>query len=125
MLTEKAERFWHLTGGQIVTLSPSDHDAHLAAVSHVPHLMSAAVCRLMPNQAKSLVGSGWRDITRVAAGDPTLWTAICRENREAIIAELARLSDDVRTLQQLLEAADDGALHQWLAEAKDRKDGVE
>jgi prephenate dehydrogenase len=124
-LTQKAERFWGLLGGQLVTLTPSDHDAHLAAVSHVPHLMSAAVSRLMPNQAKSLVGSGWRDITRVAAGDPALWTAICRENRQAIIAELARLSADVCTLQRLLEAAEDDALHHWLAEAKDRKDGVE
>ena len=123
-LAAKAQRFWDLVGGQIVTLSPHDHDAHLAAVSHVPHLMSAAVSRLLPEQAKSLVGSGWRDITRVAAGDPTMWTAICRENREAIIEELKRLSDDLRKLQQLLESSDDGALQQWLAEAKRSKQSV-
>ncbi len=124
-LTDKAERFWGLTGGKIVQLSPADHDAYLAAVSHVPHLMSAAVCRLLPADAQLLVGSGWRDITRVAAGDPALWTAICRENRVAICRELARLVGDVQQLERLLKNEDDDALHNYLAEAKAQKDPVE
>jgi prephenate dehydrogenase len=121
-LTEKAERFWGLTGGKTVLLSPQDHDAYLAAVSHVPHLMSAAVSRLLPRDAQSLVGSGWRDMTRVAAGDPALWTAICRENRSAISHELERFAQDIRQLQRLLESQDDQALLRWLAEAKEKKD---
>ena len=124
-LTDKAERFWALTGGKIVRLSPQDHDAYLAAVSHVPHLMSAAVCRLLPEDAQSLVGSGWRDITRVAAGDPALWTAICRENRLAICRELECLIGDVQQLERLLESGNDEALHNWLAAAKVNKDNVD
>ncbi len=121
-LTEKAERFWGLTGGKILRLSPHDHDAYLAAVSHVPHLMAAAVSRLLPGDAQALVGSGWRDITRVAAGDPALWTAICRENRQAIREKLQHLVDDIRQLQRLLEDEDDQAVENWLAEAKVIKD---
>ncbi len=121
-LSEKAERFWQLTGGKIVRLGPEDHDAYLAAVSHVPHLLSAAVSRLLPDEASSLVGSGWRDITRVAAGDPALWTAICRENRAAILRELARLLEDLRNLSELLSSQDDQSLHGWLTEAKRNKD---
>ncbi len=121
-LTARAKRFWSLTGGKIVCLSPQDHDAYLAAVSHVPHLVSAAVSRLLPADAKSLVGSGWRDITRVAAGDPDLWTAICRENRQAIRCELERLIGDVQQLCQLLTSEDDEGLHHWLSEAKVNKD---
>lgn len=121
-LTAKATRFWEMTGGQIVVLSPKDHDTYLAAVSHVPHLVSSAVCRLMPPQAKALVGSGWRDITRVAAGDPDLWTAICQENRAAIQAELERAIEDMNALKSLLENEDDSALTNWLAEAKTIKD---
>lgn len=124
-LVSRARRFWELTGGTIVQLSPRDHDAYLAAVSHVPHLMSAAVSRLLPRDAGSLVGSGWRDITRVAAGDPDLWTSICRENRQAICRELARVAGDIQSLQQLLESEDDEALKQWLTKAKAIKDDVD
>jgi len=114
----RAERFWTLTGGSTCWMSGEDHDAHLAAISHVPHLVSALVARMVPPQARSLVGSGWRDITRVAAGDPEMWTAICQENRQAICQELQRLSEELTRLQQIISQSQDEALTQWLGEAK-------
>lgn len=120
-MVKKCNQFWQLTGGRTVEMSAVEHDAHLAAVSHVPHLMAALVARLLPPDAKSLVGSGWRDITRVAAGDPILWQAICQENREAILGELDRLSDDLSVLRDLLDKNDGRALMQWLAEGKSAK----
>ena len=116
-MTEKCDQFWQLTGGRTVQMSAVEHDALLAAVSHVPHLMSALIARLLPTAAKSLVGSGWRDITRVAAGDPTLWAAICQENREAILGELDRLIDDTQKLRIILADNDTTSLFQWLTEA--------
>ncbi len=77
-LLAKADAFWRLTGGNTMEMGPADHDTHLAAVSHVPHLVSALVARMAHPQARPLVGSGWNDMTRIAAGDPTMWTAICR-----------------------------------------------
>lgn len=113
-----ANRFWGLTGGVLQTLSPADHDAHLAAVSHVPHLISALVARLATPVARGLAGSGWEDITRVAAGDPRMWTAICQQNREAIEGELQRFDQQLQMLRQTLQSADGRRIERWLAEAQ-------
>ena len=118
------DQFWQLTGGRTVQMSAEQHDTYLAAVSHVPHLMSSLVARLTPDEATELVGSGWRDITRVALGDPTLWTAICRENQAAILQQLDRLREDVSNLHVMLSRSDEEALHQWLADAKAQKQKV-
>ena len=98
-LLEKAHQFWRLTGGQTCEMTPSEHDTHLAAISHMPHLVAALVAKIASaTETLPLAGSGWRDITRVAAGDPTLWTAICSENRTAIERdELERLADGTGT----------------------------
>jgi prephenate dehydrogenase len=121
-LVEKADHFWRLTGGQTLYLSADAHDAHLAAVSHVPHLVSALVARMADPEARSLVGSGWQDITRVAAGDPTLWTAICQENRHAIGQQLERLASELDDLRRVIDDRDDEALRSWLAAAKRMKE---
>lgn len=122
---EKADHFWRLTGGQTKQMSPLEHDAHLAAVSHVPHLVSALVARMADPESRPLVGSGWQDITRVAAGDPTLWTAICQENRVAIGQQLEKFSGELDRLRQLIEGEQDATLMAWLAEAKRVKEQTE
>jgi prephenate dehydrogenase len=99
-------------------MTPAEHDTHLAAVSHVPHLMSCLVALQADEDSQDLAGSGWRDITRVAAGDPPMWTAICKENRHAIEKELSAVSDSLAELRNLIETSDDDGLCQWLAEAK-------
>lgn len=119
---EKADHFWRLTGGQTRQMSPQEHDTHLAAVSHVPHLVSALVARMADPESRPLVGSGWQDITRVAAGDPALWTAICQENRVAISRQLEKLAADLDQLRQLVDGERDALLVAWLAEAKQVKD---
>lgn len=118
-----AESFWSMTGANVLTMGPAEHDAHLAAVSHVPHLMSSLIARMVPDQARPLVGSGWRDITRVAAGDPEMWLAICQENRPAIADELDRLASELDQLREWVSTRDDAKLLQWLAEAKRSKEG--
>jgi prephenate dehydrogenase len=119
---EIAERFWRLTGGRTLQMSPADHDTHLAAVSHVPHLVSALVALMADSQSRPLVGSGWEDITRVASGDPTLWTAICQQNRAAIRRELDRFGDRLNQLRQIIDGNDDQMLWSWLADAKRSKE---
>ncbi|MAI69519.1 MAG: prephenate dehydrogenase [Rhodopirellula sp.] len=121
-LLQKAHQFWRLTGGQTYEMTPTEHDTHLAAISHMPHLVSALVAKIASPEALPLAGSGWRDITRVAAGDPTLWAAICRENRAAIGSELKQFAEELERLRQILHHADDAALHQWLTEAKKIKE---
>lgn len=120
----QAKAFWQTTGGQTVTMSPEGHDRKLAAISHVPHLVAALVTRLADEESLPLVGSGWRDITRVAAGDPEMWTAICAENRQAIQGELSRLGDQLVELSRLIETADDRQLMRWLSESQKVRQSV-
>ncbi|TWU20432.1 prephenate dehydrogenase [Novipirellula galeiformis] len=117
-----ADHFWRRTGGRIVTLSPEDHDTHLASVSHVPHLASSAVAKLINQDSANLVGSGWLDITRVAAGDPAMWLAICQENRTAIDEQLAHLAGSIEDLRAWIRTHDDASLLRWLKEAKTIRD---
>ena len=70
-------------------------------------MLSALVARMAAPPAWPLVGSGWRDITRVAAGDPVMWTAICQENRAAIRQQLGAFSDQLDRLRQILDDEDD------------------
>ncbi|TWT80874.1 prephenate dehydrogenase [Planctomycetes bacterium CA13] len=121
-LLSRAEAFWQATGSRTVVMSPADHDLHLASVSHVPHLASSAVAKLVCPESADLVGSGWLDITRVAAGDPAMWLAICQENRVAIENQLACLIDSIDDCRRMLKDHDDAGLLRWLEEAKTIRD---
>ncbi len=118
---EKATDFWQLLGAEIHTMSAAEHDTHLASISHVPHLVSALVSRMATEQSRPLAGSGWEDMTRVAAGDPAMWTAICQQNRKAIQQELERFAGELDRLRRTLaetESSGTEPIHDWLAEAK-------
>lgn len=124
-LLQRAIDFWTSVGGRCVVMSAADHDLHLASISHVPHLISALVAKMVQEPANKLVGSGWRDITRVAAGDPEMWTAICNANRNAILGELCRFSEHLEGLKSIIKSSDDDALCKWLAEAKASKKSID
>ncbi len=120
----RAESFWRQTGGKILWMSPAEHDRRLAAVSHLPHLISSLLAQFPDDRSLPLVGSGWKDMTRVAAGDPTMWSAICEHNREAILSQLDRFGDELALLRRRVADSDSAALHDWLTEAKRRKDQI-
>ncbi|MEM6470192.1 MAG: prephenate dehydrogenase/arogenate dehydrogenase family protein [Planctomycetota bacterium] len=120
----RAEEFWLQTGGRVVHMSAEDHDQRLACVSHVPHLIASALTLLPEESSHVLVGSGWADMTRVASGDPELWTAICEHNRSPILQQLDRLMAELVELRGRVEQAETGSLRTWLADAKRIKDQV-
>lgn len=121
---ERANAFWLQTGSHTITMSPQEHDERLAAVSHVPHLVSSLLASLIENESVPLVGSGWRDMTRVAAGDPEMWTAICAHNRQAILAQLDHFSSALQSLRALLSDEDTNELTKWLESAKAKKEST-
>jgi len=121
---ERACEFWRQTGGVVFQMTPQQHDQRLAAVSHVPHLVSSLLASLLEPDGEPLIGSGWRDMTRVAAGDPEMWTAICRHNRSAILSEIDRFAGELDNLRERIETGDASALQSWLQAAKDRKDAT-
>ena len=72
-------------------MDPEEHDRALALTSHLPHLVAAALAGILPPELHELTATGFRDTTRVAAGDPALWTAIFAQNRAAVLEALDQL----------------------------------
>jgi prephenate dehydrogenase len=80
----KATEFWRALGGRVFTLSPEKHDQTVAEISHLPHLLAALLVLNADAAGLPLVGGGFRDSTRIAAGAPDLWIEILRSNRVAV-----------------------------------------
>lgn len=88
--------FWQAIGMRVSDLSIAEHDRVLALTSHIPHLAASAVAALIEEKLLDFAATGYRDTTRVAAGDPELWTAIFSENA----VELTRATDDLIQILQ-------------------------
>ncbi len=95
-------------GAEIVTLEPLQHDRLVATVSHVPHLTAAALMGVAEERAvehpalKRLAAGGFRDMTRVAAGDPGIWLDICNDNSAAICEVLDELLDSLGEVRAIV-----------------------
>ena len=123
--TQAVIAFWKSLGCRVLSLSPEEHDEKVARISHLPHLVAAvttlAALRHHPD-ALTCSGGGFRDSTRVASGDPELWTGIIRENQPAVLAALRDEMDTLRELLEIVEGMDEGKLRDFLAEAKSHRD---
>ena len=105
--TELVGRLARAAGAAVTTLSPLDHDVAVAAVSHVPQVAASLVAARLEHlseDAIGLAGQGVRDVTRIAASDPGLWTQILSGNAPAITAVLRDISEDLVRLVSALEA---------------------
>ena len=98
-------------GATVTVMDAVDHDVAVAAVSHVPQIAASLVAarlRQLPEVAVSLAGQGIRDVTRIAAGDPELWTQILSGNATAVADTLRGLHDDLTALLLALDALSAG-----------------
>jgi prephenate dehydrogenase len=118
------ERWWRAIGGRVVRMTPDEHDAAVASISHAPHLVAAALAATSPRQHLRLIGGGWRDTTRIAAGDPELWRQIFLDNREQLLRSLANFSAVIDQYQQALQRGDSAALLKLLELGKKIRDAV-
>jgi prephenate dehydrogenase len=118
--------FWQALGARTIVLGAEEHDRAVALTSHLPHLAAAAVAGLLPPELDGLTAAGFRDMTRVAAGDPELWEAIFHENRGPVLGALDRLAGRLDAFRAALAAGDRAAVCGLLAEghaARHRLDG--
>lgn len=117
--------FWSALGCRLLEFGADEHDVKVARISHLPHMMAAittlAALRSDPD-ALACAAGGFRDTTRVAAGDPGLWTGIAMSNRTALAARLREASTTLVDLLHILESSDESALRQFLTEAKALRD---
>jgi prephenate dehydrogenase len=103
-------------GADVLVLSPADHDRLVAVVSHVPHLVAATLMNAASEGAEHdgsllrLAAGGFRDMTRVAAGQPGIWPDICADNAGAIVNALDALVDDLSAMRDRVATQDRGAL---------------
>ena len=116
-------RFWESIGGQTLVIPPRRHDELLARVSHLPHAVATALVRLsMRQSAIELAGPGFADTTRIASGNPAMWTDIFRTNRRAMIKVVDQLIGELTRLRGRLDRDDADAILKWLTASKRSRD---
>lgn len=109
--------FWERCGSRVDKMDADHHDMVLAIVSHLPHIIAyniVGTANDLETVTKSEVikysASGFRDFTRLAASDPTMWRDVCLHNKDAILEMLARFSEDLSALQRAIRWGDGQAL---------------
>jgi len=125
-LAAALEQFWQAIGCQTTWLSAAAHDALVARISHLPHILAASGARICLDDPSlgRFGGGGLRDTTRVASGNPTMWAEILIENRHAIVGPLRESIADLAAILTCLEAGDQAQARHWLAAAKHRRDSL-
>ena len=118
---------WESCGATVVEMPVDEHDAILAATSHLPHLLAFALVDFLSareNQQEIFANSagGFRDFTRIAASNPVMWRDICLANRKQLIPLLNEAQSQLATYASLLEACDGEALEQAFQRAKQARD---
>ncbi len=105
----KLAAFWRACGSNIDTMDPEHHDKVLAIVSHLPHIIAYNIVgtaddleTVTESEVIKYSASGFRDFTRLAASDPTMWRDVCLHNKDAILEMLARFSEDLALLQRAI-----------------------
>jgi prephenate dehydrogenase len=114
---------WSACGARVTRLAAEEHDALLAAVSHLPHLLAFALVhdiagRANAEQLFSFAAGGFRDFTRIASSHPEMWRDICIANRERLMAELKHYQAKLAELERLLAASDGAGLERLFGEAR-------
>jgi prephenate dehydrogenase len=116
--------FWQALGMSVVELSPEVHDRALAQTSHVPHVVAAALAATLETDNAELTAGGFQDTTRIAAGDPELWTAILLANADEVAAGLRTFSASLQDLLRAIDSRDKRQLTGLLTIAKRNRDGL-
>ena len=114
-LVQKATDVWSAIGAQVLKMTPENHDAAFAAVSHLPHLLAFAYFSAVVNQPAgrdflSLAGPGFRDFTRIAASSPETWRDILVANREEVLKQSARFRQALDALEHVIREGNADAL---------------
>ena len=122
---DQLEAFWRALGAQVERMDPDRHDVVLAVTSHLPHLIAfniVAMAEDLESVTESEVvkysASGFRDFTRIAASDPTMWRDVFLNNREAVLEVLGRFSEDLAALQRAIRWGEGDTLYDLFDRAR-------
>jgi prephenate dehydrogenase len=128
VMVQKATDVWAAIGCQVLRMTPENHDAAFAAVSHLPHLLAFAYFNAVISQPAgreflSLAGPGFRDFTRIAAGDPTVWRDILMSNREEVLKQSQRLRHALDAFEVVMRSGNQEALEDLIRTASEGRAG--
>lgn len=123
------EEAWTKAGAKVQRMTPSEHDAIFASVSHLPHVLAYVLVDMIAKesnaQAKlSMAGAGFRDFTRIASSSPEMWRDICLSNREAISNELRRYRAALEKMQTLIDQSDARGMEEVFENAMRNRRGL-
>lgn len=129
--TRKLKAFWEALGSEVEIMAPEHHDMVLAITSHLPHLIAfnivnsaAHLERVTEKEVIKFSAGGFRDFTRIAASDPTMWRDVFLKNREAVLEMLGRFSEDLSALQRAIRFGDGEQLYKMFEEARTIRRGI-
>ncbi|HJV62773.1 MAG TPA: prephenate dehydrogenase/arogenate dehydrogenase family protein [Albitalea sp.] len=127
-LVQKATDVWAAIGSQVLRMTPENHDAAFAAVSHLPHMLAFAYFNSVARQPAgrdflSLAGPGFRDFTRIAASDPAVWRDILMSNREELLKQSMRFRHTLDAMEHVIKTGNIEALEDLIRGASDARSG--
>jgi cyclohexadieny/prephenate dehydrogenase len=128
---DKLQAFWVALGSKVEIMSAPHHDMVLAITSHLPHLIAYNIVntaehleRVTDKEVIKFSAGGFRDFTRIAASDPTMWRDVFLNNKEAVMEMLRRFSDDLAELKRAIEDADGDTLFRRFSDARTVRRGI-
>jgi cyclohexadieny/prephenate dehydrogenase len=127
----RMRQFWEALGANVETMTPEHHDLVLAITSHVPHLIAynivgtaADLETVTQSEVMKFSAGGFRDFTRIAASDPTMWRDVFLNNKEAVLEMLGRFSEDLTALQRFIRYGDGDALFKLFSRTREIRRGI-
>ena len=124
-LVAKVSSFWEALGARVELMSPAHHDLVLAVTSHLPHLIAYTIVgtasdleEVTRSEVIKYSAGGFRDFTRIAASDPTMWRDVFLSNRDAVLEMLQRFTEDLTGLQKAIRLGDGSALFDHFARTR-------
>ncbi|MGE0766174.1 MAG: prephenate/arogenate dehydrogenase family protein [Hyphomicrobiaceae bacterium] len=128
---DRLRDFWRGLGSNVEMMDAAHHDMVLAITSHVPHLIAFNIVntadhleRVTDSEVIKFSAGGFRDFTRIAASDPTMWRDVFLNNREAVLEMLGRFTEDLIHLQRSIRFGDGDTLFKLFAEARKTRRGI-
>lgn len=127
----RLDEFWRACGSNVEIMTPEHHDLVLAITSHLPHLIAYNIVatagdleEVTSSEVIKFSAGGFRDFTRIAASDPTMWRDVFLNNRNAVLEILGRFSEDLSALQRAIRWGDGETLHALFTRAREIRRGI-
>jgi len=128
---DRLEAFWRGCGSNVEIMTPDHHDLVLAITSHLPHLIAynivataADLEEVTNSEVIKYSAGGFRDFTRIAASDPTMWRDVFLNNRDAVLEMLGRFSEDLSALQRAIRWGDGDMLFSLFSRSREIRRGI-